>query len=214
MPTVPLPLDARGRTGGTSVLRGWPLVGWSALGIGTMATVLLGAAGAGEPGLRLVIRATARTSVAFFTLAFVASALHRRWPAPATRWLLDNRRYLGVSFGVSHLVHLLAILQLTGWSVRGFFAAAGLVTGVLGGLGYGVLAAMVATSFDCSAAWLGPGRWRRLHGFGVWYLWGIFLVTFAPRAGASPGVYLPVTVGLLTAAALRLAARRGGRSAA
>jgi len=77
-----------------------------------MVGALLAATGWTEPGVRLVIRATARTSVALFLAAFLASTLRRRWPGPATSWLLQNRRYVGLGFAVSHLLHLLAILEL------------------------------------------------------------------------------------------------------
>jgi DMSO/TMAO reductase YedYZ heme-binding membrane subunit len=47
-----------------------------------------------------------------------------------------------------------------------------------GGLGYVLLAAMVATSNDAAVARLGVRRWRRLHLFGLYYLWFIFAYTF------------------------------------
>src|SRR5207244_2311604 len=96
--------------------RGWPIVGWAAVVIGAMAAAILAVAGAGPDGIRVLIRATARTSVVLFSAAFVASSLARTAPGPATRWLLVNRRYVGVSFAVSHLAHFLAILALAGWS--------------------------------------------------------------------------------------------------
>jgi DMSO/TMAO reductase YedYZ heme-binding membrane subunit len=191
------------------VPKGWSIVGWSALMVGGMCAALLAVAGTGEEGLRVVIRATARTSVGLFTLAFVASALSRAWPTAASHWLAANRRYLGVSFAVSHLAHLCAILTLVGWSIRTFVNTAGVVTAVAGGIGYLVVAAMAATSFDRTAAWLGPRRWRRLHTTGVYYLWGVFLATFAPRVLTAPGVYAPITLGLLTALGLRLCVRTG-----
>ncbi len=168
-----------------------------------MIAVLLAIAGTGDDGLRLVIRATARTSVALFLLAFAASALRRRWPTPQTRWLLANRRYVGVSFAVSHFGHLLAILALAGWSVREFYARAGWTAGILGSLGYVLIAAMVATSFDATADWLGPRRWRLLHTTGLYYLWFIFFVSFAPRAGQAPLLYGTVTFLLVAAMVVR-----------
>jgi len=183
---------------------GWPIVAYAALAIALMIAALLTVGGTGNDGLRLVIRATARTSVVLFLLAFTATALRRRWPTPATRWLLANRRYVGVSFGVSHLAHLLAILALTGWSMRGFFVEAGLTAGILGGIGYLLIAAMVATSFDATAAWLGPRWWRRLHTTGLYYLSGVFLATFAPHAATAPLVYGSFTALLLAAIVLRL----------
>jgi len=44
---------------------------------------------------------------------------------PGERWMLANRRYLGVSFAVSHATHLLAIFALGGWSLAGVVARAG-----------------------------------------------------------------------------------------
>src|SRR3954452_8219571 len=61
-------------------------------------------------GVRMVIRYTARSSLLLFCLAFSASALHRLWPNPFSRWQLCNRRYLGLSFAVSHLIHAIAIV--------------------------------------------------------------------------------------------------------
>src|SRR5438105_8688789 len=160
--------------------RGWPIVGWAALAIAAIIAVILAVTGTGEDGIRMVIRATARTSVVLFGAAFVASALHRAWPGEASRWLVANRRYVGVSFAVSHFAHLLALLTLAHWSLRGMAAAAGPVVGILGGVAYVFIAAMVATSSDRTAAWLGPRRWSALHTAGMYWLWFIFFVSFAP----------------------------------
>jgi methionine sulfoxide reductase heme-binding subunit len=178
-----------------------------------MLATIAAVAGTDEAGIRVAVRATARTSVVLFTAAFVASPLARRWPGPATRWLLANRRYFGVSFAVSHLAHLLALLALAGWSGRRMVAAAGVPVLVLGGIGYAFVAAMTATSFDRTAAWLGPRRWHHLHTAGVWYLWTVFLVSFAPRIAES-ALYGPFVVLLAAAAALRWRTRRLTRSAA
>jgi sulfoxide reductase heme-binding subunit YedZ len=182
---------------------GWAIVGWSAAAIALVAAVVLAAAGTGEPGIRMVIRATARTSVVLFTAAFVASSVHRAWPGPASRWLVANRRYLGVSFAVSHFGHLLAILALAGWSARKMFADAGPAAAILGGIAYLLVAAMTATSFDRTAAWLGARRWRRLHAIGVWWLWVVFFASFAPRAFGSP-LYVPFALLLAGALVLRV----------
>jgi hypothetical protein len=186
---------------------GWPIVGWCALAIALMTAAILAIVGTGEEGIRIVIRGTARTSVVLFGLAFAASSLRRLWPNDVTRWLLANRRYFGVSFAVSHTTHLLAIFALANWSLATFVANSSPATVVLGGLGYLFLAAMTATSFDRTAAWLGARRWQRLHTVGGWYLWFIFLATFAPRVGASLTYALP-TLWMLAVLALRLGARR------
>jgi hypothetical protein len=160
-----------------SGLHGWPIVGVSAVLVGAVVAGGLLVLGPSEAGLRFAVRATARTSLPLFLAAFVASSLRRTWPGAATRWLLANRRYVGVSFAVSHLFHGLAI------------------------------AALAATSFDRTAAWLGPRRWKRLHAAGVYHLWLVFLVTVGPQAGRGP-LYALSTLALLAAFGLRLHARR------
>jgi methionine sulfoxide reductase heme-binding subunit len=141
-----------------------------------------------------------------FSLAFAASALCRAWPTRATRWLLANRRYVGVSFALSHLAHLLVILALVGWSVHGIVTEGGLVGVLLGGIGYVFVAAMAVTSFDRTAAWLGPRRWSRLHTAGGYYLWTVFFITTAPRMLRSP-LYATLALALLAVLVLRLATR-------
>ena len=183
--------------------RGWPIVGWAAVAVAAMIAAILAIAGTDENGVRIVIRATARTSVVLFTAAFVASSLRRRWPGPATAWLLANRRYLGVSFAVSHFAHLGAILALAGWSVSKMVADAWPTAAILGGIAYLLVLAMVATSFDRTAAWLGPRAWQRLHTVGAYWIWTIFFVSFAPRAFTTP-LYVPFALLLAAALGLRL----------
>jgi methionine sulfoxide reductase heme-binding subunit len=198
----------RGPTRISTLPNGWPLVGWATLAVITMVGVLLTAYGTDEAGIRVAIRATARSSYGFFLAAFVASSLRRAWRSPASAWVLANRRYLGVSFAVSHFVHLLAIFALYHWSMREFLVGTGVTVTVLGGLGYVFVLAMAATSFDRSAAWLAPRRWRLLHTTGMYYLWFIFTVSYVSRAVTSPA-YAPFALLALGTLGLRLAYRPG-----
>lgn len=171
-------------------MNGWPIVGWATLAVLAIVAAVFAVEGTGLEGLGMAIRATARTSVVFFTLAFAASALRRRWPNAGTAWLLRNRRQLGVSFAASHLVHLLLILTVAGWTVEGFLTVRPMVTIVGGGIGYVFLALMTLTSFDRTAAMLGPRNWRRLHVTGAYYNWFIFAQSFF-RMVSQSAVYWP-----------------------
>jgi len=152
--------------------------------------------------LHVLLRATARTSLALFLAVFVAAPLQQIRPSGVARWLVANRRYLGVSFATSHTFHLAAIIALTRASEDGPH----LVTLVLGGLGYLFILAMAATSFDVTAAWLGARRWKRLHTTGVYYLWLVFALT--SLGGVDKDPLAAVALALLVAAmALRLGRR-------
>lgn len=188
------------------LLNGWSLTGLVGLTISLMALALAGSHHFDIEGMRAVIRATARTSLLLFCLAFGASAFHTLWPNVATRWLRRNRRYLGVAFGVSHGVHAVAIVSLLLVAPELVDSVASPDMLIFGGLGYVVIAAMVATSFDRTAALLGPRAWRALHWGGAHFIWLSFIVTFGKRT-ANPAYWGFIAV-LFAIMALRLLAWR------
>jgi len=189
----------------------WPLVGWCALALVLLFGAILLLDGTGEEGIRAVVRRSAQTSVLLFSSAFMASSLRQLYPNTVTRWMLTNRRYLGVSFAVSHFLHLLALIALARVSTE-FVESLNAATLIGGGMAYVFIAAMVATSFDRSAAWLGARAWRRLHTVGAYYIWFIFLQSYLPRAFVS-AAYIPAAALVLGAVAVRGAARLQQRRA-
>ena len=196
-------------------MNGWRLTGVLSFLLAAMALCFIGAQGWNEEGVRLVIRATARTSLVLFVLAFTASAMVELLPSEATRWQRRNRRYLGVSFAVSHLIHLGAILSLALLDRALFWKLTNIGTIVLAGAAYVFIVAMAATSFDRTAAWLGPRRWRLLHLVGGWYIWISFAVAVGKRVPIDR-IYWPMAALVLAAGLLRLAAmwRRNRKRAA
>jgi DMSO/TMAO reductase YedYZ heme-binding membrane subunit len=200
-----------------SLLRGWPLVGWAALVVAALVGATLAMRGAGEVGLRAGIRATAGSSFALLLVVFSTSSANALFASRATKWLLANRRYLGVSFAVSQLGHLALIAVLATSSPGSFRARLATTTLYGGGLGYVITLLMVATSFDRTAAWVGRRAWRVLHTVGIYFLWLIFLASYAGRAASSPqyAVYTALLVlglGLRLAAAIRRRVRSRARS--
>jgi methionine sulfoxide reductase heme-binding subunit len=162
-------------------------------------------------GVRMVVRFTARTSLLLFCLAFGAAALARLWPNAWTRWLRRNRRTLGVTFAASHGLHAVAITAFAAMAPADFAAATNLASYVFGGIGYAFIIAMTATSFDRTAAAIGPRAWRILHLSGGYYLWFQFMVSFGKRIPDMPlyGLFL---VPLLLVMALRLIAMASVRT--
>lgn len=191
---------------GRSRFAGPSIVGWSALGLVAMTALLFAVNGTGEEGARALVRATARTSLALFLTTFVASSLQRLRHNDFTAWLLRNRRYVGLSFAVSHGIHLAAIVMLArGWP-DSFWTNTNGVTVYGGGLGFVFAGLMAATSSNAAVRWMGQRRWKRLHAVGAWYLFVIFLVSYAARGFMSWG-HLPASVAVFVALGLRIAAR-------
>jgi DMSO/TMAO reductase YedYZ heme-binding membrane subunit len=156
-------------------------------------------------GVRMVIRFTARSSLLLFCLAFSAAALARLWPNAWTRWQRRNRRYLGLSFAASHAIHAVAIVAFAKMDPAGFAETTSAASYIFGGIGYAFIIAMSATSFDRTAALLGPQAWRVLHLVGGYYLWFQFMVSFGKRVPATP-LYAAFLIPLFAVMALRLIA--------
>lgn len=179
----------------------WKLTGWIAASLFVMVLVILGIEGTGEAGLRMVIRATARTSVLLFAVVFAASSLVQSIPNRITRWLLAKRRYLGVSVAISHSLHLAAIV-----AVALQFGTINFDWGtvVLGGSAFILLWSMALTSSDAAVAWMGRARWKWLHWIGMYYVWIAFFRAYLGRAPTSGG-YTLLTALLVAVLAIRLA---------
>jgi sulfoxide reductase heme-binding subunit YedZ len=193
-------------------MNGWRLTGLLSLLMGAMTLYLMASHGWDVDGVRLAIRATARTSLVLFALAFTAGALVELVPSEATRWQRRNRRYLGVSFAVSHFIHLGVIVTLATMDPAVFWKLTTVANILLAGSAYLFIAAMAATSFDRAAAWLGPRKWRLLHLVGGWYIWISFATAVGKRVPLDP-FYWPMAALVLAIAAVRLIAmfRRGRR---
>ena len=201
--TARAPSAGSGPGAAPGVPSGWALTGWIALALLAASAVHFALMGTGVEGVRGWIRATARSSLLLFLLAFCARPLRQLWRAPLSAWLLRNRRYLGVGFACSHALHGVAILWFA--FVWPEIYQADTTTLVAGGVTYVFIALMTATSSDRAFAWLGRARWQALHRTGVWTIWFVFLATFGGQAAASP-IHAGSVALLLAAAGLRLAA--------
>ena len=177
----------------------WPLPAAYLVFVGGISTAIFTTLEPGGPEVRAVIRATAFTSAIPFLLAFVASPLHRLRRSTASRWLMANRRYLGLSVAASHFWHLIAIVALIRWYGSGG-EPIGTPTIVFGGGGFVLLGLMAATSNDASQRALGRA-WGWLHMAGLYVVWVDFIYTYRGPATVSP---FHAFMTLLFAAALLL----------
>jgi methionine sulfoxide reductase heme-binding subunit len=191
-------------------IEGWRLTCTLAGLIAFGALAIVAAHDGDADGLRLAIRITARASFVLFGLAFTAAALARLLPGAWTRWQRRNRRYLGVSFAASHFVHLTLVVALARLDPALFAALTSPVTVISGAIAYLLIAAMTATSFDRTAAMIGPRAWRLLHTAGAYYIWLSFAVAFGRRAVHDP-FYLPFAAAVVLVLAIRILGRVSAR---
>ena len=145
-------------------------------------------------GVRQVIRATARTSLLLFCVAFIASSANRRYSSRFTHWIRLNRRYFGLGFAVSHAIHAAAIVAFAVLDTETFDMTSSVGSRISGSIGYIFIVLMAATSFDRTAAWLGARSWKILHTAGVYYIWVSFVIAFGKRIPVSPLYFLPIAL--------------------
>lgn len=198
-------------TGATTATSGWT-EGWGLFWTltGALAAMALGflfVIGWDTDGYRMVIRATARTSLVLFLAAFAASAAARLWPGPFTRWLRRNRRQLGLGFAMSHFIHALAIIALWQTDPGVFWRLSNPKSIVTGGTAYLFIALLAATSFDHMVKAMGRKTWGRLHWWGVWIVALSFIFTNGKRIPVSGWYALPVAL-VVAVIVLRVVAGR------
>jgi hypothetical protein len=130
-------------------------------------------------GISSLLQLSVRCSVPWLYLAFSASSLHMLFGSELTRWLLRNRRILGLCFAAGMAWQLTFILwMLLGhWDyyVDEVYAAADLASQIPG---YVLLIAMTATSFMPVRRLLRPKHWRALHKTGIYFVWGVVWSTY------------------------------------
>ncbi|CAM4204151.1 ferric reductase-like transmembrane domain-containing protein [Stenotrophomonas indicatrix] len=190
----------------TSLLHGWRLF----MAIAAVLIAFALAAFALQPdlaeGSRAAIRATARTSFLLFLAAFTASSFATLLPGPTTRFLMRERRIIGLSFAFSHLLHAFAITAF-GILNPAFWPARSALANLPGTMGYVAILAMAITSHRSIARRMGPTAWRRLHVTGMWVIAAVFTYSYFKRVPTNFWYAVPSAL-LFTAFVVRWIAKR------
>ena len=146
---------------------------------------------------------TARVGFPLLIAAYVARPLVELTRSDWAKFLLARRKYFGLGFAISHTIHLVALVMAIEVSGVG----KGLVTYVVGGGAYAMLYVMAITSNASAMKAMGVW-WKRVHRFGIHYLWFIFFQSYAQRAidPEQAAVGIPFTAIAVGAAVIRFVA--------
>ena len=149
--------------------------------------------------ISVLIRSTAQFSFVLFMFAFSASSLYYFWKNKFTKWLLANRRYIGVSFAISHYIHLFALLMMTFYSSFNVFEDRGLFATIGGGIAYAFITIMTITSFDSTRKLLSQKNWKRVHTIGSYFIWIIFAKSYLPEIATTPkaAIFSVILIGVI-----------------
>lgn len=155
------------------ILNGWnlfwltsvPVSSWIVL---TMMRADLSSAAA----VSSMIQLSVRCAVPLLYIAFAASSLQVVFPGLCTRWLLRNRKFIGLGFAAAMAWQLFFILWLVGihteYYVNDVYVLSDVIEGVVG---YSLLFGMVLTSFRFGRSRLTARQWKVLHKSGIYWLW-------------------------------------------
>ena len=154
----------------------WPLFWWySAITTVIMLAAALNINSIDREGVLELIRLSVRCSLPAYLLVFCASSTRQLWKNNSTKWLLVNRKYLGLSFSCAMACQLVFIAWYINLDREGFKEIFWNLSALPGVLAYIFLALMTITSFKRFRKMLSPRSWKRLHKTGIYLLWINFL---------------------------------------
>lgn len=123
-------------------------------------------------GVSSMIQLSVRCAIPWLYLAFAASSLQTTFPGAFGRWLLRNRKIMGLIFSAAMAWQLLFILWLVGVHTEHYVSEVYVLSDVIEGVvGYTFLTGMVLTSFKFGRSRLTPKQWKLLHKSGIYWLW-------------------------------------------
>jgi len=153
-------------------------------------------------GMSSIIVRTVRCALPLFLVAFTASSLATLWPSAGTRWLLANRRYIGLAFAFSMAWHF-SFVAYTIWTFGNPLNAKATA---LDAIGFLFLLLLTLTSFRSVARHLSRPNWRRLHKTGVYVIWLVATAIYFHSVRTGGDLFHCVVFAVLLAAwALRAA---------
>jgi hypothetical protein len=152
---------------------GWLLFGLLAIFINSFMIMKLLTLDLASPhAVAEMIQYSVRWAVPFIFLVTATSALFTLFPSEGSRWLLRNRRYVGLSFAMAMAWQGAFIFIVSSVYSEHYYAEIYLLRDELeGSSGYIFLAAMTVTSFGFFRRQLTPHQWTFLHRAGVYFLW-------------------------------------------
>jgi len=123
-------------------------------------------------GVSSLIQLSVRCAVPLLYVTFAASSVQALFPGNAGRWLLRNRKYIGLCFAAAMAWQGFFILWLvtihSEYYMQQVYVLRDAIEGVVG---YLFLTAMTITSFRPARQRMKQKTWRLLHLSGIYFLW-------------------------------------------
>lgn len=163
-----------------SAINGWKLFWLVTAPISILMIIAMAAADLSTGrGVSTLIQLSVRCAIPLLFTVFAASSIQVLFPGAFSRWLLRNRKYLGLAFAAAMAWQAVFILWLvirhTEYYVEEVYVLRDVIEGVIS---YAFLLAMTVTSFPRTRKHLKPRHWRILHLTGIYSLWAYAFSTY------------------------------------
>lgn len=144
-----------------------------------------------EAAMRGRVRIASRVALFYFILAFWAGPLWKIWKNDFSKYLFQNRRYLGISAAFSQTIFILLVSWTYSNIPRPLDEILTLREMVIGYSGMATYWILGFTSNDASVKFLGK-KWQIIHMIGLYYLWYIYINSYAPGLHRNPEYIVPL----------------------
>lgn len=134
-----------------------------------------------EDAIRWGIRRTVDIAFVLFFFSFGATAIHLIAKSRFSSWLTRNRRYLGISFGITFLAHASLILLLAQRYPEPFLSEINNAVITTGIVAFSLTALMTLSSNNAAMKLLGHKLWSSMHTLGGYYLLAMFCLTYLSK---------------------------------
>jgi methionine sulfoxide reductase heme-binding subunit len=186
------------------MFKGTNLIWWTTILSSLMCLFVYFSFGMTEETIRLCIRLTARVSFILFSLAFMASSFFGLMKNRFSTYLINSRRFIGLSFGVSHIIHLINIIMLLFVIYDGRLEGLGRLKKIWPAmLVYIYIFVMMATSNSWAVNFLGTKQWTWLHRLGMYAIAGAFGNAIYKAIDKEPILYISMLAILVSVVGIR-----------
>ena len=161
-------------------LNNWCLFAVVVVPMSIAALLKMSAADLASPlGVSAMITFSVRIAVPWLFFAFSASSLFIVFPGTFSRWLLRNRRIIGLCFAAGMAWQLFFILMLTTVHFDYYMAEENGIHSLVERVpGYVFIIAMTLTSFRFGRSKLSSRQWKLLHKSGIYFIWGVLFSAY------------------------------------
>jgi DMSO/TMAO reductase YedYZ heme-binding membrane subunit len=157
----------------SKAINGWPLFALIAIPISILVILeMMSLDMSTAPAVSEMIGYSVRLAIPFIYIVVAASSLQILYPSIFSKWLLRNRKYVGLCFAVAMAWQGLFIFIISTFFREYYFESIYVLRDEIeGSVGYIFLTGMILTSFQVTRKKITQKQWKLIQQGGMYVLW-------------------------------------------